>query len=390
MTAIEQFHYAWMCRWSYVSNPSLGGTWTWVLNEDRIDPFVGYTITQESAKTYTWTGTLNAPETKVIPLKYTTDAEGFAMIANSWVAPINIGAMEAGDFDGADPTIYIFNTGTYAQYEAGGAPGDAKTEDKTGAGQYSAVPVNSAPYVGISTIPPMQGFFVQTTRNGNLTLDYKKIVLDSINFASSTTPMRAPKRKHEGEEPAAESTKIVPQVMRINVESENWGDKVFLLAHSEFSEAYELGWEGRKQEGDANAPYLAVEEPSGKMSVAAVNQFDERELSFRAGIDTEYTFNFNYDGETIYLYDRLTGEATEIKTGNTYSFIASNKTPAKRFLITKNPPRVPTDIEDITVTNLSDAEKCIIDGQLYIIKDNRFYDARGVRVTSFKRKEVAP
>ena len=45
MTAIEQFHYAWMCRWSYVSNPSLGGTWTWVLNEDRIDPFVGYTIT---------------------------------------------------------------------------------------------------------------------------------------------------------------------------------------------------------------------------------------------------------------------------------------------------------------------------------------------------------
>ncbi len=390
MTAIEQFHYAWMCRWSYVSNPSLGGTWTWVLNEDRIDPFVGYTITQESAKTYTWTGTLNAPETKVIPLKYTTDAEGFAMIANSWVAPINIGAMEAGDFDGADPTIYIFNTGTYAQYEAGGAPGDAKTEDKTGAGQYSAVPVNSAPYVGISTIPPMQGFFVQTTRNGNLTLDYKKIVLDSINFASSTTPMRAPKRKHEGEEPAAESTKIVPQVMRINVESENWGDKVFLLAHSEFSEAYELGWEGRKQEGDANAPYLAVEEPSGKMSVAAVNQFDERELSFRAGIDTEYTFSFNYNGETIYLYDRLTGEATEIKTGNTYSFTAENKTPAKRFLITQNPPRVPTDIEDITVTNLSDAEKCIIDGQLYIIKDNRFYDARGVRVTSFKRKEVAP
>jgi hypothetical protein len=236
----------------------------------------------------------------------------------------------------------------------------------------------------------MQGFFFQTTRNGNLTLDYKKIVLDSINFASSTTPMRAPKRKHEGEEPAAESTKIVPQVMRINLESENWGDKVFLLAHSEFSEAYELGWEGRKQEGDANAPYLAVEEPSGKMSVAAVNQFDERELSFRAGIDTEYTFNFNYDGETIYLYDRLADEAVEIKTGNTYSFTADNKTAAKRFLITKNPPRMPTGIGDITVTNLSDAEKCIIDGQLYIIKDNRFYDARGVRVSSFKRKEARP
>jgi hypothetical protein len=27
---------------------------------------------------------------------------------------------------------------------------------------------------------------------------------------------------------------------------------------------------------------------------------------------------------------------------------------------------------------------------LYIIKDNRFYDARGVRVHSFNRKEVTP
>ena len=345
MTAIEQFHYAWMCRWSYMSNPSLGGTWTWVLNEDRIDPFVGYTITQESAKTYTWSGILNTPETKVIPLKYTADADGFAMVANSWVAPINIAAMEAGDFDGADPTIYIFNTGTYAQYVAEGTPpGDATVVSKTGAGQYSAVPVNSAPYVGISTIAPMQGFFVQTTRNGNLTLDYKKIVLDSVNFASSTTPMRAPKHINEEEEPATEPTKIVPEVMQLNVVSENWGDKVFLLSHSEFSDAYELGWEGRKQEGVAKAPYLAVEVPSGKMAVAAVPSFEERYLSFRAGEDTAYTFSFAYNGEPIYLYDQVTEQATQIKTGNTYSFSASNKTPAQRFLITKNPPLLPMDI----------------------------------------------
>jgi hypothetical protein len=328
-----------------MSNPSLGGTWTWVLNEDRIDPFVGYTITQESAKTYTWSGILNTPETKVIPLKYTADADGFAMVANSWVAPINIAAMEAGDFDGADPTIYIFNTGTYAQYVAEGTPpGDATVVSKTGAGQYSAVPVNSAPYVGISTIAPMQGFFVQTTRNGNLTLDYKKIVLDSVNFASSTTPMRAPKYMNEEEDPETEPTKIVPEVMQLNVVSENWGDKVFLLSHTEFSDAYELGWEGRKQEGVAKAPYLAVEVPSGKMAVAAVPSFEERYLSFRAGEDTVYTFSFAYDGEPIYLYDQVTEQATQIKTGNTYSFSASNKTPAQRFLITKNPPLLPMDI----------------------------------------------
>jgi hypothetical protein len=38
-TAIEQFHYAWMCRWSYATG-TLGGTWEWVENEDRVEPYV--------------------------------------------------------------------------------------------------------------------------------------------------------------------------------------------------------------------------------------------------------------------------------------------------------------------------------------------------------------
>ena len=387
MTAIEQYYEAWMCRWSYISSPELGGTWTWVENEDRIDPFVGYTITQYDAKKYTWTGLLNNPEEKVLPLRYTVDAEGFAMLANSWIAPINIASMEAGDFDGADPTIYIFNTGTYSQYEAGGAPGDATIEDKTGAGQYSAVPVNAASYVGMSTIPPMQGFFVQTTRNGNLTLDYTKIVMDTVNFASTTTPMRTPKRIIEEESEG----KIIPEVMRLNVTSQNWGDKLFLLIHPEFSDAYELGWEGRKQEGDNRAPYLAASEQSGDMAVAAIETPEGQNLFFRAGEDSVYTFYFDYEGETMYLYDRLTGEATEIQTGNTYSFEATNKTPMPRFLITQNPPKMPTGIGSLESESLEfrEAQKMIIDGQLFILRDNRFYDARGVRVTELKRKEGA-
>lgn len=388
MTAIEQYYAAWMCRWSYISNPVLGGTWVWVENEDRIDPFVGYTITQAATKTYSWTAMLNKPDTKVIPLTYSTDAEGFAMVANSWVAPINISAMEAGDFDGAEPTIYIFNAGSYAQYTAGGEPGDATTVDKTSAGQYSAVPVNSAPYVGISTIPPMQGFFVKTTRNGNLTLDYRKIVMDSVNFRSSTTPIRLPRRL-PAVEAEAEDAPIVPAVMRLNVESENWGDKVFLLSHSEFGDAYELGWEGKKAEGDARAPYLAVVEPAGEMAVAAVESFDERNLSFRAGSDSEYTFSFEYEGETIYLYDRVTGVATEIRTGNTYAFTATNATPENRFLITTNPPQIMTDVNNVQRDDerSTKAQKFIRGGRLHIFHRGVVYDAQGARVQS--RKEGA-
>ena len=344
-TALGQFRDAWMCRWSYVSNPELGGTWSWVLNEDRIDPFVGYCITQISPKTYYWAGLLNKPETKVLPLTYSSDAQGFAMVANSWVAPINIGALENGDFDGADPTIYIFNTGTYAQYAGAGSEGQG---DKTGDGQYNAIPVNAASYVGLKTIPPMQGFFIQTNRNGNLTLDYKKVVLDTINFVSTTSPMRSPARRAEGDaeeiEEAPSSGKIVPDVLRINITSEHWGDKVFLLSHSEFSEAYELGWEGRKQEGDARAPYLAVNVPAGPMSVAAVNGFLGNRLRFRAGIDSVYTFSFEYADSDLALIDQLTGAETPLQTGYTYTFTSKDHNFVDRFIISTR-SLSPTDLE---------------------------------------------
>ena len=390
--AIDAYHAAWMCSWE--SEGTVSSNWVWVENEDRIQPFKGYCITQRTAKKYTHIGSLSRPETKDLPLYYfeSDDGNGFNMFSNSWVAPIDITKMETEDFGGAaEPTIFIYNTGTREQYE-GYYPNPltdliAKDGLQTAAGQFNAIPVKAAVYLpgSLTKIPTMQGFFVQATKEGVMTLDYKKLCFNTDSYSTTAETMRAPKQRTEG----ANAGKIVPEVMRLDVVSANWGDRVYILMHDEFSDAFDRGWDGSKQEGDAAAPMLALVRENGLLAVAAIPTAEERELSFRAGNDTEYTFGFNYDGETIYLYDRLTGEATEIKTGNTYSFTAENKTAAKRFIITKNPPRIPTGIEnsEVSIQN-SGAEKCIIDGQFYIIKDNRFYDARGVRVNSFKRKEV--
>lgn len=380
--AIDAYHAAWMCSWESVGNVS--SNWVWVENEDKIQPFKGYCITQQTAKKYTHVGSLSRPETKDLPLYYFTspDGDGFNMFANSWVAPIDISKIEEDNFNSAaEPTIFIYNTGTRANYNTGGAP--STTGQNTGAGQFNAIPVNAAPYLdgALTKIPTMQGFFVQANKAGTLTLDYKTICFNTTTHATTAETMRAPKRRTE---------QIVPEVMRIDVTSANWGDRVYILMHDEFSDAFDRGWDGSKQEGDAKAPMLALVRENGLLAVAAIETAEERELSFRAGSETEYTFCFNYEGETIYLYDRLADQAVEIKTGNTYSFTAENKTAAKRFIITKNPPRIPTGIENTSDASYSDAEKCIIDGQLYIIKDNRFYDARGVRVHSFNRKEVTP
>jgi hypothetical protein len=387
--AIDAYHAAWMCSWENEGNVS--SNWVWVENEDRIRPFKGYCITQQAAKKYTHIGSLSKPEAKDLQMYYfeSDDGNGFNMFANSWVAPIDITKMATADFGGAaEPTIFIYNTGSRDQYEGGGAPSTEGTN--TDAGQFNAIPVAAASYLAgsLTKIPTMQGFFVQATKEGTLTLNYEKLCFDNTDYQTTAETMRAPKRLADD---APEAEKIVPEVMRLDVTSAKWGDRVYILTHEEFSDAFDRGWDGSKQEGDAAAPMLAVAREKGLLAVAAIESADERELIFRAGGETEYTFSFNYEGETIYLYDRLADQATEIKTGNTYSFTANNTTPMPRFLITKNPPRIPTEVEntEYRVQN-TDARKLIIDDMLYILRDNRFYDARGVRVTELKGKEVKP
>ncbi len=375
--AIDQYHAAWMCSWESEGNVS--SNWVWVENEDRIVPFKGYCITQQASKKYTHVGALCAPDKKELPLHYFTseDGNGFNMFANSWVAPIDITKMRTEDFDGAEPTIYIYNTGTREQYDDGGLPSTDGTN--TGAGQFNAVPVNAASYMSsaLTKIPTMQGFFVQATREGTLTLDYDRICFNSTDYTTTAETMRAPRRATK----EAMEEQIVPEVMRVDVSSARFGDRVYILSHPEFSEAFDLGWDGTKQEGDENVPMLAYVQGNRLLAVAAIETPEGQYLSFRAGEDSIYTFTFDYEGETIYLYDRLADEAAEIRTGNTYTFRATNKTAAERFLITATPPRTPTQVETVGAEPRSEkAEKIIHENKLMILYHGAVYDAQGARV----------
>lgn len=386
-TAINMYYEAWMCRWSSISDGTLGGLWQWVENNDVLVPFEGYCITQEAKKTYTFTGKLNAPVTTTIDLDNYDPADGFAFAANSWTAPIKIQEMKDEDFTNAEKAIYIYHTGSHYDWTTNGTPVSSKDGAvATLPGQYAVVPIHSSPYIlgADSVIPSMQGFFVKTTDvDASVKLVYNRVVYDATHFKTSTQPMRAPRR-------AAQDN--APEVMVLTVAGDKvGGDRVHILSRPDFSENYEDGWDGRKLAGDEALPMLSIVKGKDSMAVAAIPTADERELIFRAGEDSVYTFYFDYEGETMYLYDRLTGEAAEIQTGNTYSFEATNKTPMPRFLITQNPPKMPTSIGSLESERLEfrEAQKMIIDGQLFILRDNRFYDARGVRVTELKRKEGA-
>ena len=346
-------------------------------------PFEGYCITQTAKKTYTFTGKLNAPVTKTIDLD-DRDGEGYAFAANSWTAPIKIQEMQDDDFTNAEKTIYIYHTGTYDDWTAHGTPVDAHSGTAaTFPGQYAVVPIHSSPYLAgaDSVIPAMQGFFVKTdpSKEASLKLVYNRVVYDAKYFKTSTQPMRSPSRTMELSD--------APDVMVLTVAGDSLGaDRVHILSRGDFSQSYEDGWDGRKIEGDAIAPKLSVVKDCGEMAVAAIETPEGQYLSFRAGEDSIYTFSFDYEGETIYLYDRLADEAAEIRTGNTYTFRATNKTAAERFLITATPPRTPTQVETIGVEpHREDPEKIIHEGKLMILYQGAAYDALGTR-TSIRKE----
>lgn len=348
-TAMSMFYESWMCQWTNEADGSLGGKWKWVDNYDILMPFEGYCITQESAKTFTFKGRLNQPISRTLQLD-AVDDDGFAIVSNSWTAPIKIQELETTDFVNAEAAIYIYHTGTYADWSSAGDPVSAKTAVATNPGQYAVIPVHSSPYLAgaDSVIPAMQGFGVHTTDDGaSLTLNYGKVVYDAKNFTTSTQPMRAPSRRNI----TAEQTDK-PDVMTMSLSGTANGDLVYILSRADFTDGFENGWDGRKIPGDAAAPMLAVVKEGGDMAVAAVPTLEERYLTFRAGADSVYTFSFNYDGEPIYLYDQVTRQATLINSANTYTFTANNKTAAQRFLITKNPPLMPTDLEMVETDGL--------------------------------------
>ena len=339
-TAISMYYKAWMCRWNTATTDNLGGLWQWVENEDVLEPFEGYCITQEAAKTYTLAGRLNPPVTQRIILN-NRDADGYAFAANSWTAPIKIQEMADEDFTNAEKSIYIYYTGSYKEWQEGQP--DINDNIVTKRGQYGVVPIHSAPYVAgaDSVIPAMQGFFIKTTAPAAyVDLVYNRVVYDSKYFKTSTEPMRV----------AARDSK--PEVLKVELKGPRSGDQFYMLVRPDFNEQFVDGWDGRKIEGDPNMPMLAVIKECGNMAVAAVETANNHYLSFRAGKDSTYTFSFEYDSDQpLYLYDQLTEKSTEIKTGNTYTFEATNNEPTQRFLITDTPREIPTSITLVETEN---------------------------------------
>ena len=297
---------------------SASSTWEPVSNNDDIDPFTGYCITQSSATVLEMTGTLNSSSNQSI----TIPANSSCVVANSWTGPIYIRQLRDADFGSMEKTIYLFNTGNDKDKNHG---------EGTSAGTYRAVPIHAASYLGDSVISSMQGFFVKNSTESSQTLQLK--YANHVRPARATDAilngaMYAPKRIQTAE----------PEVMKVIVQSNKGGATLYLLAREDFTRGYEDGWDGENINEAGAAPLLYSPRADGtKDAVSAIPDFEGAIVGFITGEEDEYMFSFSYNGTgKWYLNDLKNQTSTRIKAKNTYTFHPTGND-MKRFVISATP-----------------------------------------------------
>lgn len=350
--AVKPFEGAWMCRWdeAHPNGKYPQAHWYVVRDNDKLEPFEGYALTQEKVTKYQLAGFLNVNDHTYKGLTYTprtsgdnyTDGEktypktypGFHLLGNSFTAPIYLDSLKDEDFVNVEPTIYIYNAGTWDQWYGYDVVGDGST---TTPGQYMALPIHAGSYAGLNVIPAMQGFFVKATSaadtgNGSVSIDYRNAVVRPNYYEASTSApvVRAPQK---------EKTEI--PILKMRVEGKRFADELYLLCREDWTHAYEPGFDGKKIYGDSRTPQLFAIEADDNMSVNAVDDIDGQYLGFIAGEETEYTLTFdpstlNGQYSRLYLHDLTAGTSIDLLASDSYSFSVGKKGETRRFLISSS------------------------------------------------------
>ena len=332
----------WMYKWDETQNAV--SCWSEKLNQQSsLYAWNGYCIAQEHERTYTYSGNL-LNENHTYNLTYTssatsTDDLGNNLITNSYSAPIDIESLSTDNFVNAEATIFIYNTGSYAEWKE-------QVSNTLGftPGQTIAIPVNVVSTLGSEyphTIASSQAFFLASNPGGGqFIVDYEKNV---YNPASSSNQKRV-------------ISEVNPEfnVLKIDVKSSQSNDRLYLIEHKDCTPNFDNGYDAIKI-FDNNGPQIFAINDSIYTSINTSNSIVNQSIGFRGDSEYEmYTLTFNidklYSYDKLYLYDIITNEYVDILSNETYTFyhIQSNNEP--RFLITTDKKNGDRDIVTATET----------------------------------------
>lgn len=361
----------WMYKWDETQNAV--SCWSEKLNkQSSLYAWNGYCIAQANERTYTYSGNL-LNENHTYNLTYTksaasTDDLGNNLITNSYSAPIDIESLSTDNFVNAEATIFIYNTGSYAEWKAqtniiGFTPG-----------QTIAIPVNVVSTLGSEyphTIASSQAFFLASRPGGGqFIVDYEKNV---YNPASSSNQKRIIRHDNKF------------NVLKINVQSTKSNDRLYLIEHEDCTPNFDNGYDAIKI-FDNNGPQIFAINDSINTSINTNTTLINQSIGFSCASEYEmYTLTFDTDKlhsyDKLYLHDIITDEYVDILNNETYTFYHVPSDTETRFLITdKNPKDVVSATETINSMdniNLNDITS------IYTFNGHLIYNSKVNALTEF-------
>ena len=224
-----------------------------------------------------------------------------------------------------------------------------------------------------TTIAPMQGFCIKTTKAGTVTLNYERLVWEGNYKEHPNTPLHMPKK--------AVNTSTLGSLC-ISISANGWSDKLYMLESESYDKAYEMGYDALKMaSGELNI--FAVEEDK-QLAVDATNNMVGTYIGVRTSAEPTYTLTFSHmiSEHDLLFFDSETNEVLDIVDGLDYTFTAEpNTIITERFRILEREkaPEVTTAIDKAEASSVK-VKKFIKDNQLYILKNGVLYNATGARV----------
>lgn len=305
---------------------SITNHWVSLSDNSVLQPFIGYEICQPSAKIVTFKGALNNSNFNSNKMAYTTTAlyPGQHFYANSYTSAIDIRQVEFGQQTNA--TIYLYSTGSYNDWLSAGSG----TSDDENPGQYRAASKTYAGLYGIPRqIPSMQGFLVMASSNSTdayLSINYTSVAMENSSLMRS---------KSQNSNISSDASATV-----IQLSGQTLGDKMWLFTDKSSTKSFDNGMDSQKLLGTAMAPQIFAVETDGSYQINAVPDINNSTIAFQAGVDTQYTLQFNHNNQSkyyagIYLVDNETNTVTDItKDSSEYHFSATTTAqPVERFKI---------------------------------------------------------
>ncbi len=367
-TANEDF-YTWYEPTSiYVNfkNSTTPPTWVTANVDNNFIEGKGYMIAYQATNpSKSFAGVLNNGEQTVAITKTGTDTySGSNLVGNPYPSSIDWKAVS-----GWTRTSLVSNGGGYDMYIWNQTANNFGTFNSAGTTGTNSV---------TQYIPPMQGFFVSASDNGNLIMDNNV-------------------RVHDGASNWLKNTETTGNILKILVTSEeNYGSDEAIL---EFDHESAIGGAAKMFSFLTTAPSIFLKKQSKEYSISFLNSISENNIvpvSFQAGADGNYNLIFYFDSlDYIQLLDKKTNLKYNLKDAPHFSFSALVEDNSDRFEIHFSP----VGIEESTELNQINAY--VYNNNLYVQNNPgeaqiSLYDIQGrqmyseqLNCTGLHRKELS-